>query len=311
METGPENSVRPFFARHAVLLFYVLVLALVLLLGVLVNAFLGVTGTGTAPSTPADLSPAMYGVAVLAGPASYTLAAVLTTTLAFGAAGLRDLGARLIRWRVGVRWYAAALLTAPVLMTTTLLALSLTSNAFLPGIITPEDRASLLVAGLVAGLLAGFFEEIAWTGFAAHEIGRRHGVLVTGLLVALPWFVLHLPLWVPADTGTVPRALSVAAIVPWFLAYRVLMVWVYTHTRSVLLAILMHVPITASGFILASPAMVGVPDVVYNLILGAALWILVAAATAADRRTPAARRGPDRSGVPLEGGGPRRGTREP
>ncbi|MDD7942922.1 hypothetical protein PHK61_31380 [Actinomycetospora lutea] len=72
--------------------------------------------------------------------------------LAYGRAGLRDLGSRLLRWRVGVRWYAVALLTAPVLWTAIQGALSLTSDAFIPGIITTDDTASLLAAGLVVGL---------------------------------------------------------------------------------------------------------------------------------------------------------------
>jgi uncharacterized protein len=313
METGPQSSGRTFIQRHAVTAFYVLVFALVLGLALVVSAFLGATGsvdTDAELAGAADLPPVMYAVAVLAGPGSYTLAAVLVTALAFGRAGLRDLGSRLFRWRVGVRWYGVALLTAPVLLTSTLMVLSLTSDAFIPAIITAEDRAGLLVTGLVAGLVAGFFEEIAWTGFATHELSRRHQVLATGLLVAVPWFVLHLPLWVPADSGTVPRALSVAAIVPWFVAYRVLMVWVYTHTQSVLLAMLMHLPITASAFILASPTMVGVPDLVYNLVLGAELWILVAAVAASDRRMPA-RSGLDRSSLPLRHSGRAQGSPEP
>lgn len=313
MGTRPQSSGRTFVQRHAVTVFYVLVFALVLGLALVASAFLGATDsvdTDAELAGAADLPPVMYAVAVLAGPGSYALAAVLVTALAFGRAGLRDLGSRLFRWRVGSRWYAVALLTAPVLMMTTLFALSLTSDAFLPAIIKAEDRAGLLVTGLVAGLVAGFFEEIAWTGFAAHELSRRHRVLVTGLLVAVPWFVLHLPLWVPADSGTVPRALSVAAIVPWFLAYRVLMVWVYTHTQSVLLAMLMHLPIAASAFILASPAMVGVPDLVYNLVLGAEMWILVALVAASDRRMPT-RSGLDRSSLPLRHSGRAQPSPEP
>ena len=71
--------------------------------------------------------------------------------LAYGRVGLRDLRSQLFRWRVGVRWYAVALLTLPLLVTAILFALSLTSKAFLPAIITAEDKASLLVTGLVAG----------------------------------------------------------------------------------------------------------------------------------------------------------------
>ncbi len=60
---------------------------------------------------------------------------------------------RLLRWRVGARWYAVALLTAPLLFTAVFLALSLISPEFLPGILTTSDKASLLLFGIACGLM--------------------------------------------------------------------------------------------------------------------------------------------------------------
>jgi membrane protease YdiL (CAAX protease family) len=269
-----------------VLVFYVLVFALGLGLSLVIGAFLGgndLAGTDAELTSAADLDPIML-LAILAGPPTFALAAVLVIALGFGRAGLRDLGLRLLRWRLGVRWYAVALLTAPVLWAAIQGALSLTSDVFIPAIITADDKVSLLVAGLVAGLVAAFFEEIAWTGFATHELLKRHRLLATGLVVGLLWCALHLPLFAGADSGTVPRALSVAAVFFWMLPYRVLVVWLYRHTQSVLLAMLAHLPFDFMAFVFASPAMVGVPDLTFNLIFGATLWVLVAAVSLADRR---------------------------
>jgi membrane protease YdiL (CAAX protease family) len=186
---------------------------------------------------------------------------------------------------VGVRWYAVALLTAPLLMTAILFALSLASQTFLPGIVTAEDKAGLLVGALVAGLVAGFFEEIGWTGFATHELRKRHGVLATGLIVGLLWGVWHAPIYLSTDSGAVPLALYVPVMAFSILVpYRVLMVWVYDRTQSVLVAMLMHLMIVACAFVLASSTTVGVPDLIFNLVVGATLWVLVSAAAAADRR---------------------------
>ena len=162
---------------------------------------------------------------------------------------------------------------------------SLTSKAFLPGIVTAQDKASLLVAALVAGLFAAFFEELGWTGFATHELRNRHGVLATGLIVGLPWCVLHLPLYVGIASGAVPPALYLPVTVfAILLPYRVLMVWVYDRTQSMLMAMLMHLAGVVCGFVLLALAMVGIPDLVFNLAFGAALWIVVAAVATADRR---------------------------
>jgi membrane protease YdiL (CAAX protease family) len=288
METRQHTSFRAFINRHAVLTYYTLVLALTG--GLYLVAFLGTgfLGTGTEPTSAADLDPFTY-LALLPGALIIAGAGILVIALAFGRVGLRDLRLRLFRWRVGVRWYAVALLTVPLVWTAILGVFSLTTKAFLPAIITAEDKASLLVAGLggglVVGLVASFLEEIGWTGFATAELSKRHGLLATGLIVGLPWMVLHVPIYAGIASGAVPPALNVAAIIFWMLAYRVLMVWVYDRTQSVLMATLMHLMIIVWPFILpGSPAMVGVPDLIFNLVLGATLWVFVAAVAVADRR---------------------------
>jgi membrane protease YdiL (CAAX protease family) len=150
--------------------------------------------------------------------------------------------------------------------------------------ITADDKASLLVAGLVAGLVASFFEELAWTGFATTEFRKRHGLLATGLILGLLTCVVHLPLFAGAASGAVPPALSVAAIFFYFVPYRMLMVWVYDRTQSVLMAMLMHLPLDVCAFVLLPAAMVGVPDLIFSLVFGVTLWVVVAAVAAANRR---------------------------
>ena len=119
--------------------------------------------------------------AMLAAP---TLAGIVLTGLVYGKAGFRDLLSRLLRWRVGGRWYAVALLTAPLTMLAVLLALSLASPAFRPLLFVEEDPLGLLGFSIVAGLMVSIFEELGWTGFAVPALlGRRYGVLGTGLIV--------------------------------------------------------------------------------------------------------------------------------
>ena len=75
-----------------------------------------------------------------------------------------------------------------------------------------------------------------------------------------------------------------AAIFFYFVPYRMLMVWVYDHTQSVLMAMLMHLPLIVFAFVLLTPAKVGVPELIFNLVFGATLWVFVAAVAAANRR---------------------------
>jgi hypothetical protein len=70
----------------------------------------------------------------------------------------------------------------------------------------------------------------------------------------------------------------------YFVPYRMLMVWVYDRTQSVLVATLMHLPLIVFLFNLLYPAMAGVPELIFNLVFGATLWAFVAAVAMANRR---------------------------
>ena len=249
-----------------------------------------VVGPGGIPGTPEQterLFPFAF-LAMLAGPSA---AGILLTGLVHGTAGFRELSSRLLRWRAGARWYAVALLTAPLLATAVLLALSLSSPTFLPGIFVSDDKASLLQLGIVVGLGAGFFEELGWTGFAVPRLRLRHAVLATGLIVGAPWGAWHFLVNVWASS-TSSGGLSLAVYLPLVLlsllvgvlpAYRVLMVWVYDRTGSLLVAMLMHASLTASSLILR-PLATGARLWAYDLVLAAALWVVVAAVTVGRNR---------------------------
>ena len=67
-------------------------------------------------------------------------------------------------------------------------------------------------------------------------------------------------------------------------AYRVLMVWVYDRTGSLLVAMLMHASLTACLIVFSPSTVTGLPLVAYGFALGAAWWIVVAVVAAASRR---------------------------
>jgi membrane protease YdiL (CAAX protease family) len=174
-------------------------------------------------------------------------------------------------------------------VTPILLGLSLTSPVFLPGILTTADKVGLILSGLVVGLIfGGLMEELGWTGFATPELRRHYGVVTTGLIVGILHAVWHfLPtFWGSGDSSGaldlllfLPPCLFYIGVLP---AYRVLMVWVYDRTRSLLVAMLMHASLTASTLFILSPSARGVPLMTYYLILTVAMWVVVAAVAVAN-----------------------------
>ena len=266
-----------FVKRYAVLLYFVLTFV-ISFCGILIvagpGAFLGTAQEGDV------LDPSLY-LAMLLGP---SIAGVLMTGLVGGRAGLHDLLARLLRWRVGVRWYAVALLTYPLTMTALLSALALISPQVLQGASVGGDSVTVLLSGMVAGLAAGFFEELGWTGFAIPRLRLRYGVVLTGLIVGLLWGAWHFPLFTSSASSAtaVAPVLMLAILLFSFLPpFRVLMVWVYERTQSLLVVILMHASLAGSTVTLALVAP-GLPAVTYDLALGIILWVLVAAVAVAN-----------------------------
>jgi membrane protease YdiL (CAAX protease family) len=229
------------------------------------------------------------------GPA---VAGITMTAVVDGVAGLRHLLAGLRRWRVGGRWYAVALLTAPLVSTSIALALSLTSPAFLPGIVTADDKLSLTLLALVGALTVPVFEEIGWTGFVMPRLLLRHGIVATGLLMGVLWGLWHLPLFAgnASSSGSVhPGLLLVALLFAWFVPFRVLMVWLYDRTQSLLLVMLMHAPLVASMYVLRAES--ASPEETFASLIGsgAAYWAIVVVVAIANHGR-LRRRG---SGVPL------------
>jgi membrane protease YdiL (CAAX protease family) len=248
------------------------------------GAMLMAVGRSGFPATPETLErllPLAIGV-MLVGP---PVASVLLTTLLNGGPGLRELLSRLAAVRVGARWYAVALLTAPLAVLTTLAVLSRFWPEIVPGILVRHDKSARLVLGVCAALGAGIFEEIGWTGFATPRLRRRHGVLGAGLLLGFVWGAWHLlpNVWASRTyVGAVPMPLAlVAGLFSSLLVFRVAMVWVYDRTQSLLLAMLMHASLTACSIIL-DPVTAGVRLLAYTLGLAAVFWAFVAAVAIAN-----------------------------
>ncbi|MCE3277003.1 MAG: prenyl protease-like protein [Propionibacteriaceae bacterium] len=262
------TGITAFIRRHAVPTYYGLAFAISW------GGILLILGPDGLFSTGATM-PLAGGAALLAGP---SIAGVLLTCLVDGRSGLRRLLSRLRRWRVDARWYAVALLTGPLVMGATVFVLSLASPEFRPDITTADNKLSIVVTGIVVGLMVGFFEELGWTGFAQPRLRQRYGVVTTGLVIGLLWSAWHFPMFAGTTdpTGTLPAALVVAVLLfAWLPPYRVLMVWVYDRSESLLIAMLMHVPISVTAFVLASEATSATALVVPVLVWGAAFWLIV------------------------------------
>jgi len=70
----------------------------------------------------------------------------------------------------------------------------------------------------------------------------------------------------------------------WLLPYRVLIVWVYDRTQSLLVVMLMHMPIVVGALVLTSQAISGEQMFVSLIANGAGYWLVLGAVALANRR---------------------------
>lgn len=260
---------------HPVLLYVVLTLLLSW------AGFLLAGGAGLLTGSDWETDPG-FGTAIGAMVAGPLIAGLLLTRWLAGMAGVRLLVTRLVTWRVAWRWYAIALLTAPVLDLAVLLGLSWLSPEFAPAIASADARTELVLAGLAVGVAAGLAEEIGWTGFATPLLRQRFGIVATGLILGPVWALWRLleMLWVGRlSADTLPLSLylplSILASVAVLSAYRVLIVWVYDRTVSLLLATLMHASYVVTTLAVFAPPDEGVPYLLFSGAFAATLWGLV------------------------------------
>ena len=273
--------------QHAVSTFYLLAFA-ISWVGILlaVGGPRGFPGTGD----PGDPRFVLVMLAWLAGP---SIAGLIMTGVTDGRAGYRALVSHLLRWRIGARWYALALLTAPLVYLVVSFSLSLTSPDFVLSIVANSDKAAVLVMGLTYGLLGGgFLEELGWTGFAVPRLRQLHGIVTTGLTAGFLWGAYHFSVivWASSPSGGLGPAILFAQLFAWLPAYRVLMVWAYDRTQSLLLAMLMHASLTA-GMLILQPVLVGgIPLMTWLVAWAVAWWAVVAVIALATRGYASARR---------------------
>jgi membrane protease YdiL (CAAX protease family) len=178
-----------------------------------------------------------------------------------------------------------ALLTSPTLILAVLWVLTRFSADFTPRAIASTDLAAVVALGVIGGLMAGLLEELGWTGFATPRLLRRHGVLITGLLIGVPWWAWHLlaDYWGGAQYGEIYflHALLWGVALP---AYRILMTWVYEHTGSLLVAALMHASFTGGQAIFEPVWTTPTNAVVWYGLFAAALWAVVASILLGQRK---------------------------
>ena len=206
------------------------------------------------------------------------LAALVVLAITQGKSGIGGLLRRMVRWRVGIRWYAVALLL-PVGIALAATALNVLLGARAPSAADLGGWTGLFSAFafilLIPGI-GGAWEEPGWRGFALPSLQAGRSALVASLILGAVWALWHLPFVVA--TGQM-GGWDIVNIMAWTLV----LTWVYNGTGgSVLIVMLFHAMFnTISGGTIIpalSPLAFSGADSVRQSWLLAAVWCAVAVA---------------------------------
>jgi membrane protease YdiL (CAAX protease family) len=165
--------------------------------------------------------------------------ALILTTQAGGRHAMRALWRRLFLWRVGWKWWFAAVAVQPIL----LVLAALIFNFFAAGekIIPAAVSASALIVNVVMLLIATLGEEIGWRGVALPALQERHSAFTSSMILGLLWAAWHLPFWLLLDSfdqfGVPYLLLNFLFVLP--LTFYI--TWFFNHGKqSLLLAVMLH-----------------------------------------------------------------------
>ncbi len=172
-----------------------------------------------------------------------SIAGVITIAITSGKAGLRDLGQRALRWRVGLRWWATALfftglLVLPAIAINAALGGGLPSFAFFR-----QEWPMIPVYFLITMLGGPLGEEFGWRGFALPNLQRKWGPVVASIVIGIVWGLWHLPLFFRPGSFHAQMGLW---FLPVYVAAEIVLAtfitWVYNKTGGSLLVggIILH-----------------------------------------------------------------------
>jgi len=193
---------------------------------------------------------------ILLGTITPSLIALALTGRAEGAAGIRILLGRILRWQVSARHYIFAVGYMAAVKLTVAVAHRLVAGAW------PrfwEEPWYLMAAVIVVSTWVQAGEEVGWRGYALPRLAARWGLATASIVLGVIWAVWHLPLFYLHGADTYGQ--SFPAYLLQVVAISIAMAWLYWRTHgSLLLVMLMHASINnTKGIVPAVPRLPGNP----------------------------------------------------
>jgi membrane protease YdiL (CAAX protease family) len=196
-----------------------------------------------------------------------SIAAVIVVAITGGGSAVKSLLSRLVRWRIGLKWYVIAI-GLVILLTLSAVALNVLLGAPAPTAEQLSGWTELPINFIFLFLVAGAAEELGWRGFAQHHLQQNYSALTSALIVGVVGAIWHLPLFLTRNIELPDVALIFAAYV--------VFAWLFNKTGgSVLITMIAHATNNTISGNFFSPMFQDADSVRQSAML-AVVWIITA-----------------------------------
>jgi len=177
-----------------------------------------------------------------------SIVAIILTRVYEGKTGLKKFMKRVIQFKIGWRWYLAAI--AVVILSTLgqLLIIHLLGQTFnyMGFVIQLPSFIPLIIIGPLS-------EELGWRGYALDRLQTKWNALTSSIILGTLWAFWHLPLFYMVGTSQHELHFSFVGFLVGLVALSILFTWLHNNTqRSIWTAIFFHWLFTYSGQVVGS-----------------------------------------------------------
>src|ERR671912_1288703 len=169
------------------------------------------------------------------------IAALIVIPLTQGWAGLKELGLRMIRWRVRWYWYVVAI-GIPLAVLGLIVGLNVALGASVPSLVQFSSLSTILLVFATKLINPGdgpLGEEPGWRGFALPGLQGTLSPLVSTLILGVLVTIWHVPLLF-LEEGLLRPSIIVGFLLGSF-AVTFFYTWLFNHTGgSVLMTVISH-----------------------------------------------------------------------
>ena len=173
-----------------------------------------------------------------------SIAGIIVIAMTSGKEGMRDMGQRSLRWRVGFQWWVIALFFTGLILLVSVALNVIFLGGNLPSFAFLRQEWYLIPAVFLITMVGGpLGEEFGWRGFALPNLQRKWGAMIASIILGIVWALWHLPLFFQPDS--IHAQIGIKFLPVYIIGEIVLasiMTWVYNNTGGSLLVggIILH-----------------------------------------------------------------------